>query len=467
MMFIFFLMLITAIILYVNTWKYESGKWAVFFIVSASFTGLSQELLDTVVPYLQHYQASNRTIDKALFSAGKVFEFIGHYATPYGILMFSLVTANCFTRSIRGWIAVFASLPIAAMLLVTSFVPEVKVRFMIGLIWITPYVLISCFLMVVAFYKEKNTFRRRDKKYIVLIVIPPTIAIFALYDLGVIFFPEREFFRYAPIMFAYAFALFIYFSVKNGTFGVRLRFEQQVLDTTMRAIMTSSSILHHAIKNKITTNQLLAERILASADLERIHEDTRLILVHNEELMNMVRRIQKKMEDISIVKGPCNLRNLLERTILSVSTLIEQNNFKVTLHYEIEVDLLCDCVHLQEVFINIIKNALEAKSADRPGTLQIRVSESKKHIRIAFEDNGVGMSKPLQGDIFTPFVTTKKQSELNYGLGLTYCYLVVQKHGGEIHVESEEGSGSTFVIQLPKSLVTHAQHISNPYVLAR
>lgn len=108
-----------------------------------------------------------------------------------------------------------------------------------------------------------------------------------------------------------------------------------------------------------------------------------------------------------------------------------------------------DSAQLQQVFLNIINNGIDA--IGRRGRIQIITSylDGKSPlIQIDIEDNGPGISKEVQARIFEPFFTTKGPSE-GTGLGLSISYSIMEKLGGRIEVKSEVGEGTTFSIFVP------------------
>jgi signal transduction histidine kinase len=103
---------------------------------------------------------------------------------------------------------------------------------------------------------------------------------------------------------------------------------------------------------------------------------------------------------------------------------------------------------LQQVFFNLLMNAVQATS--KGGTVRISVHFSKISGFLAFvvEDNGVGIPREEQHKLFEPFYTTKVTGE-GTGLGLAVCYSIVKQHGGRVEVESERGQGAQFTVLLP------------------
>lgn len=90
--------------------------------------------------------------------------------------------------------------------------------------------------------------------------------------------------------------------------------------------------------------------------------------------------------------------------------------------------------------------------------LMIKTFAKEGYVYCLITDNGIGIPQVNLADIFTPFFTTKPVGK-GTGLGLSITYdIIVNKHGGEIHVESEEGVGTTFILQLP---IEQEMHLVN------
>jgi len=103
-----------------------------------------------------------------------------------------------------------------------------------------------------------------------------------------------------------------------------------------------------------------------------------------------------------------------------------------------------DTDKMKRVFVNIIKNAVDAMP--RGGKLTIESRESNGDLEVVFSDTGVGMSEKTLKNIYRPLFTTKAKG---MGFGLPICKRFVEAHGGKIHVTSTVGKGSTFTITLP------------------
>ncbi|NIM03370.1 GHKL domain-containing protein, partial [bacterium] len=103
---------------------------------------------------------------------------------------------------------------------------------------------------------------------------------------------------------------------------------------------------------------------------------------------------------------------------------------------------------LQEVFLNLFNNAIEAMEGETPGSINIlaRALANPEMVEIKVSDTGCGISPENLRKIFDFLFTTKLQGT---GVGLSVVYNIIKKHNGTIDVESEVGKGTTFTIRLP------------------
>lgn len=159
-------------------------------------------------------------------------------------------------------------------------------------------------------------------------------------------------------------------------------------------------------------------------------------------LLGFARRMELQFEVI-------NLNELIEEVLGFQEKEMLYRNIDLNLSLAEELPpVSSDRSQLQQVFLNILTNAIAA--VDDGGSITITTWEKDaESISASFQDNGCGMSKQTLAHIFEPFFTTKK--EYGTGLGLSITYGIVQKLGGDIQVESEEGQGTTFSVTLPKS----------------
>jgi two-component system NtrC family sensor kinase len=154
---------------------------------------------------------------------------------------------------------------------------------------------------------------------------------------------------------------------------------------------------------------------------------------------------------------PTDVNALLENVVALVRKRLQQGGIEVDLELVPDLPLIIATGdHLKQVFLNVIINALEAMP--QGGRLEMvtrRVSERDARrkapadagfVEIEFADTGVGIPAEHLNNIFDPFYTTKSKG---MGLGLSVSYGIVERHGGQIQVESKVGEGTTFLVRLP------------------
>jgi len=108
-----------------------------------------------------------------------------------------------------------------------------------------------------------------------------------------------------------------------------------------------------------------------------------------------------------------------------------------------------DSIELQQVFLNLIKNAIESQELSNPKDRRIEIivkASTDKRISVIIRDNGCGMQPHQLARIFNPFYTTKSAG---LGMGLKICQTIIRSLRGEIVCQSEPGVGTTFEIVLP------------------
>lgn len=159
-------------------------------------------------------------------------------------------------------------------------------------------------------------------------------------------------------------------------------------------------------------------------------------------------RVFSRLDEDDLKKADIN--EGLDSTLIIVNNLLS----KVQIAKDYAELPLIDCYpgKLNQVFLNIISNAVHAikkRHGENPGgvlTIKTFIDDNQLHIIIA--DNGTGMDENTKKKLFEPFFTTKDVGE-GTGLGLSIAYNTIQKHNGQIHVESEVGVGTEFSMTIP------------------
>ncbi|WP_246742440.1 PAS domain-containing sensor histidine kinase [Microvirga splendida] len=138
-----------------------------------------------------------------------------------------------------------------------------------------------------------------------------------------------------------------------------------------------------------------------------------------------------------------NLPKLIEEA--SALALVGAKEQGVRVLFQLDQDapyVLADRIQVQQVLLNLIRNAIEAMQESQRRELRIGTSlVDDSHVELRVEDTGPGLAPEVAAQLFQPFVTTKKHG---MGVGLSICRTIVESHGGKIWAESKQGEGTTF-----------------------
>jgi signal transduction histidine kinase len=214
--------------------------------------------------------------------------------------------------------------------------------------------------------------------------------------------------------------------------------------------------LSHEIKNPL--NSIMVTSDLLYAKCEQMNDPYYLKLIDN--IINDAERIRdiisqtlnfSKFDNTGL--QPITVKNLLTNILVYTGRILFDNdkvNFDVHADEEImQCKLKVNKTSMEQVFINLLKNAVESIPEDRKGQVNLIIrQEEDSLVTFIVEDNGIGIPKSVQKNIFSQFYTTKKQGT---GLGLSIVKELVEFHDGSITVSSEEGEGTRFIIKLPAS----------------
>ncbi len=178
--------------------------------------------------------------------------------------------------------------------------------------------------------------------------------------------------------------------------------------------------------------------------MQRLHHQVARCTKITHSLLGFVRKSQTGM-------APINLDDLLNECLELLLVEIKRCNATIDIHLDPEVPIFrSDPMLLQQVFVNLLKNALDATEEvpERINKVSIVTQSDGQRIIISVEDNGVGIESEDQGKIFDLFHTTKPAGK-GTGLGLSIVHDILIRLGGNIKVASVPGKWSRFLVELP------------------
>jgi signal transduction histidine kinase len=215
----------------------------------------------------------------------------------------------------------------------------------------------------------------------------------------------------------------------------------------MSVIGELAASIAHEIRNPLTSIkgfvQFLQEDELMKQRGEHLRVMSEEIDRINEVVCELLLIAKPQMQTVLSV----DLKAVIEDVMTLMKSNALQNNIILLLNHEADLFKVSgNKNHLKQVFINLVKNAIE--SMPDGGTVETAIERSADGgIRISISDEGIGLSQERMEKLGEPFYTTKDKGT---GLGLTVCYKIIrEEHAGEILFESEEGRGTTVHIILP------------------
>lgn len=188
-------------------------------------------------------------------------------------------------------------------------------------------------------------------------------------------------------------------------------------------------------------------------DIDYLKEEIELLLKGIDEGAVRTSKIVKGLRNFSrLDEEDRKLANINEGLESTLTLLSNHLRGRVKLIKDFGSFPLVECYpgKLNQVFMNILNNAIQAVSQKQEGegVISIKTFQRDSEVVVSIKDNGPGIPETLKSKIFEPFFTTKDVGE-GTGLGLSIAYNIIEKHKGKILVESEPGKGAEFTIILP------------------
>ena len=207
----------------------------------------------------------------------------------------------------------------------------------------------------------------------------------------------------------------------------------------LASLGTLTAGVTHEIRNPLTVIRGETERLANQPrDAEYLVNFRDLLLKHIDRISGIVNR----MLDLAKEKPKQKTMVDLNESINSTLPLLSWGTIKVVKELKASRAINGDPEELQEVFINLLQNAIDAMP--HGGVLTIKTYEENNRTVVAISDTGKGIPPEIREKIFDPFFSSRHEG---VGLGLSIAYRIVREHDGDISVESEVGKGSTFKLE--------------------
>lgn len=223
--------------------------------------------------------------------------------------------------------------------------------------------------------------------------------------------------------------------------------ERLVKAERLSAIGELSSQIAHEIRNPLVTIGMLVSKIRKIPNLSE--KDQKKV----ESIEKEIRRMERLLQDLLSFSSqpppkfkPVNLKEALQDLIYFMEDEFNERSINIKTYFQEKIPpAKADPDQIRHVFLNLFRNAMNV--LPKGGEVVIEVAQiDDKWERVSIKDNGPGIPAKFKERIFEPFFST---SSIGTGLGLAIASKIVKSHNGQIYMESEEGEGTTFFIELP------------------
>ncbi len=229
--------------------------------------------------------------------------------------------------------------------------------------------------------------------------------------------------------------------------------EIKMIDEMKNNIISNIS---HELRTPITIMRGFIEVAMSEKDRtkrnEHLSRAINAIDRQNRMIQDLIETAMGEIEDIKLVFGIVNLEDVLKISLKDVEPKAELSDIDIKIELERVLHVKGDQQQLAYVLTKLMDNAI--KFTENGGKLEVLAKQKDGFVEVCVKDTGIGISKENLNKIFDKFfqvdaTTTRKYS--GSGVGLTISKNIIEKHGGNIWVESELGKGTTFFFTIPKA----------------
>jgi len=210
----------------------------------------------------------------------------------------------------------------------------------------------------------------------------------------------------------------------------------------------------HEINQPLSYIKIVLEATLRDTEKEKLDKEEL-----TEDFNESIRQVGKISDIISHLRTfgrndatslqPVKLSRVLDDTLILMKERLRIKNIAIDIRLPENFPLLYgNHAKLEQVFINLIQNSMDAMEEQGKGAIFLTAHTDKDEAQIIFSDNGKGIAPTHQEKIFEPFYTTKEAGK-GTGIGLSIVYGIIQEHNGAITCDQEADEGATFRIRLP------------------
>lgn len=343
----------------------------------------------------------------------------------------------------------------------------------LGLLYMLLYLLVSIILMVREYFDNTIRWVKKQLRSIIIFVgnlIVYFVTFCQVNPMGLMYSYRYSFFDIGFKVFRLRFSitawyvllgLFTFFII-TGLFAL-FRYagitkeennENIFLARQMDTANLGTHVFIHGIKNQLFSQKITLRNLSQmidsnSVDIDKAKRNIKDLNSINEGMTSRIEKLHQMFQNNVMSLIPCYISEIVNTSIRKISN--ELNKIEYSIEIEKDSLILADKHYLSEAVYNVLNNsinAIESSVNSKKGRINIILKAERRWCAIRIEDNGVGINKEKLKKVFDPFYTNKN-SNYNWGIGLSYVKHIVKIHFGKIHLESKEGVGTVFIIALP------------------
>jgi len=331
-------------------------------------------------------------------------------------------------------------------------------------VWVSTYAIISSYstglmtYFVILIALSILLFKEQDMRNKMALL---SVVMFIIVILSKPFLPELLTYTnpYRSLVHLLVSLIVVFFAIRSyATFAESESAEkddliQQVKNKNVeleRFAYITSHDLKQPVRNICSFAGLLAKNLRKENTNEKNLEFLDIINTSSRNLEKLIEDILKysRIDQIDDELEELDLNQIIEEQATNLSFLIESKNGKLS--HENLPNIKGNNVYVRLLFQNLIENGIKYNESEKP-EVSIKYRSERNSERIIIADNGLGIDKSYFDVIFQPFKRLHSNKEYEgSGLGLSICKRIVEKHNGQIELDSEPGKGTRFIIDFPK-----------------
>ena len=227
----------------------------------------------------------------------------------------------------------------------------------------------------------------------------------------------------------------------------------ETLDQSRNQFVSNAS---HELKTPLATMKIMIESLIYQPDMDKNLRTEFMTDINNEIdrlsaiVSDLLTLVQMDSQNVKLTRENLSIAQLIKDNAHRLTPIANQKGQKIVLQLQDSCDIYADKSKLNQVIYNLMENAVKYTQAS--GVIRVSLQRQGRNAIFKVSDNGPGIPKENLPHIFDRFYRVDKarsREKGGTGLGLSIVHQLVLLHGGAISVESEEGRGATFIVELP------------------